>query len=105
MNVVMRSQVSVHVVVVFVFVIVVNVAVVVVDSDVVVDVFFAVRFAAVHGRIRVVALFRHHTVRVTVVVVRLIVGTGPLFHAVIFAARIWWPARSSLPVGPKTLYR
>lgn len=76
---VVRPQVSVHVFVVFVFV---------------------HAWSAVH-LVRVVGLF-HHAVRVTVVVIRsLIIGTGPLFGHVVLTARIRWPARSSLPMGPE----
>lgn len=82
---VMRPQMGVHVVVVVV----------------VIDLFLAdVWWSAVHILIRVVHLF-HHAVRVTVVMVRLIVGTGPLFGRVVLAARIRWPAGRGLPMGSK----
>lgn len=88
------SQVRVHV---FVDYVVVRVALV--DDD--------ARFADEHlmHLVPVVGpLFHRHTaaaaVRVPVVVVRLIIGTGPVVGHVVLDARVRWPARRGLPVGP-----
>jgi len=77
----MWSQMSVHVVVVIVFV--TNV------------------WSAVYVLISVIGMF-HHTVRVIVLMIRLVIGTGNLlFGRVVLAARVRWPTGSGLPVGPK----
>lgn len=77
-----------------------HVAVHVVVRTVIVFVAYA-RPAAVHVLVGVVGLF-HHAVRVPVVVmVRLIIGTGTMVVGhVIFDARVGWPARRRLPMGP-----
>lgn len=79
--VVMRPQVSVHVLVVVVLV--------------------ADARPTVHLIGTVVGMV-HHAVRVTVVMVPLIVGTRPRFDHVVLAAGIRWPAGRGLPVGPES---
>lgn len=78
----MWSQMSVHVVIVVV-VFVTNVR------------------STVYVLICVVGMF-HHTVRIIVLMIRLVIGTRYLlFDCVFLAARVRWSTRSGLPVGPK----
>lgn len=80
---VMWSQMGIHVVVV----------------GVVTDLFVADMWLAVY-LICVVHMF-HHTVRITAVVVRLIIGTSPVISHFVFTTRIWWPTGRGLPMGSK----
>jgi hypothetical protein len=58
--------------------------------------------SAVYILVRIVGVF-HHTVRVIVLMIRLVIGTGNLlFGCVFLAARVRWPTRSGLPVGPQS---
>jgi len=55
---------------------------------------------AVHVLVPVVCPF-HHALWVSVVVVRLIIGTSPLVGHVVLDAQVRWPARRGLPVNSK----
>lgn len=77
----MWSQMSVHIVVVIMFV--TNVR------------------PAVDILICVVSVF-HYTVRIIILMIRLVIRTGNLlFSGIVLAARIWRPTGSGLPVGSK----